>query len=229
MSYVQVTAAQLRTYFYEQVSGNTAFFRTDEVDRILRESFRFYNCLTGYWRDRVDMGFTVAGQTWYTVPAGLTYIMRVEINQRQMDNTTLWDLDYGRPEWEDETAAAGAFPIMFAPAGSNLFALWPTPSSNTDSLFVEGVVPAPDPTAVPFINLGQSDLESILDYAEHLAQFKEGGEEFDASQLWFQDFLKKASSTNALLAHNSRWRKFMGLTDKPKRPLREAPEKVGPR
>src|SRR6266700_702435 len=182
MAYQQLTIVQLRAAFYEQVSGNTAFFRTDEVDRLLRESFRFYNCLTGYWRDRIDMGFTVAGQTWYNVPAGLTYIMRVEVNQRPM-------------------------------YGTNLFAMWPTPSSSTDSLVVEGVVPAPDTAAVPFVNLGQSDLESILDYAEHLAQFKEGGEEFDASQLWFQEFLKDAASRNALLAHNSRWRKFMGLTD----------------
>lgn len=229
MAYVQVTAAQLRAQFYEQVSGNTAFWRTDEVNRLLKESFRFYNCLTGYWRDTITLGTTTSGQTWYTVPQTLTYILRVEVNQRPLDSTTLWDLDYGRPGWEDETVATGAFPTMFAPAGTNLFALWPTPSSSTDPLVVEGVVPAPDPTAVPFVNIGQADLEAILDYAEHLAQFKEGGEEFDASQLWFQDFLKDAASRNSLLAHNSRWRGFMGLTDKPKRPLRDTPEKVGPR
>jgi len=229
MAYVQVTATQLRSYFYQQVGGNTQFWRTDEVNRILRESFRFYNCLTGYWRDRVVMGTTIANSTWYTVPTTLTYIMRVEVNQRQLDSTSLWDLDYGRPGWEDEVAAVGDFPIMFAPAGTNLFALWPTPSSSTDSLVVEGVVPAPDPTAVPFVNIGQSDLETILDYARHLAQFKEGGEEFDASQLLFQDFLKESSGRNAMLMQNSRWRRFMGITDKPKRPLRAEPEKVGPR
>jgi len=68
MAYVQVTAAQLRTYFYQQVGGNTAFWRVDEVNRILRESFRFYNCLTGYWRDRVVMGTTIASQTWTPCP-----------------------------------------------------------------------------------------------------------------------------------------------------------------
>jgi hypothetical protein len=230
MSYQQFTTAQLRTYFYQQVGGNTAFWRTDEVDRILRESFRIFNVLTGFWRDRVTVvGGTVASQVWYTVPTGLSYILRVEVNGHPLGSSSLWDLDYGQPTWESEVCTSGDLPQVFAPAGTNLFALWPASLGGGESLIVEGVIPAPDPVTAPFVNLGQDELDAILDYAEHIAQFKEGGEEFDASQVSLQDFLKEAGSRNAVLMRSSKFRSWMGLTDQPKRPIRQTPERVGAR
>lgn len=228
--YQQVTIAQLRTYFYQQVDGNTAFFRTDEVDRYLREAFRVFNVLTGFWRGRIDLGMTIAGQVWYQVPAGLSYILRVEVQGRPLGSSSLNDLDYGQPAWESDQCPAGVLPQVFAPAGFNLFALWPAPYDNSTTLFVEGVVPAPDPVTVPFVNLGQDELETILDYAEHLAQFKEGGQEFEASQLSFQDFLKEAGKRNAVLMESSKFRKWMGISDRTRKPMQLPDgEKVGTR
>lgn len=227
--YQQITAAQLRSYFYEQVGGNSSFWRQDEVDRILRESFRMFNCLTGFWHDRVSAGNTVANQHWYTVPSGLTYIQRVEIANQPLDSSSLWDLDYGQPSWESESCASGDLPQVFAPAGVNLFAIWPASFGGGEPIIIDGVISAPDPASVPFVNLGQSDLEMILDYAEHIAQFKEGGQEFDASQLLLQEFLKEAGSRNATLVKSAKFRKWMGLSDRPKRPMRVGAEQVGAR
>lgn len=84
MPYAQFTLAQLQDLFYEQVGGNRAFFRPDEATRILQESLRVFNCLTGFWRGQVDMGLTTAGQHWYNVPAGLTYALRVELNRQPL-------------------------------------------------------------------------------------------------------------------------------------------------
>src|SRR6266436_3616953 len=120
--YQQYSLAQLQTLFYEQVDGNTAFWRTDEVTRILQEAFRVFNCLTGFWRDRIDAGFTVARQHFYPTPAGLTYILRVEVNEQPLQSSSLYDLDYGQPAWESETAGSvSELPQVFAPAGVNLF------------------------------------------------------------------------------------------------------------
>jgi len=230
MPYAQVTLAQLRSYFYEQVGGNTAFWRTDEVDRILQESVRVFNCLTGFWRGRVNLGLTVAGQHWYNVPSGLTYILRVEADQVPLGSSSLWDLDYGQPAWESETASASdPAPKVFAPAGVNLFALWPASFAGTESLVVDGVTPAPVLTTVGSIDLGQSELTTILNYAQHIAQFKEGGQEFEASQLWLQDFLKDAGGRNAILMNSSKFRNWMGLTDRKKRPIHKPEQRVGAR
>lgn len=229
--YAQFTLAQLLTLFYQQVDGNVTFFRTDEATRILQEAFRVFNCLTGFWRDRVDAGLTVANQHFYTVPTGLTYILRVELNEKPLDATSLYDLDYGRPTWESETCTStpGDVPKAFAPAGVNLFALWPASFAGGESLKIEGVTPAPVLTNVGFVNLGQDELEMILDEALHIAQFKEGGQEFQASQLQHQEFLKEAASRNAVLMQSTKFRTWMGLTDQKRRPMRVADEKVGAR
>lgn len=227
--YQQYTLAQLQDLFYEQVGGNRAFFRTDEATRILQEAFRVFNCLTGFWRDRVSAGLTVAGQHFYSVPAGMAYILRVEVNQQPLHSSSLYDLDYGQPQWESESAAVGSLPEAFAPAGVNLFAIWPASALGGESLIVEGVVPAPVLTNVGNVNLGQDELETILDYAGHAAQFKEGGQEFEASQLVFKEFLKQAGSRNAVLMKSAKFREYMGLTDQKKRPMRTPEERVGSR
>lgn len=229
MAYAQFTLAQLQAYFYEQVDQNQAFFRSDEVTRILQEAFRVFNCLTGFWRDRVDMGATVQDQHWYTVPAGLTYILRVEVNERPLASSSLFDLDYGQPTWESESCDVGEFPTAFAPAGVNLFAIWPASNAGGESLIVEGVTPAPVLSSTGFVNLGQDELETILDYALHIAQFKEGGQEFEASQEWLKEFLKEAGSRNAVLMQSSKFRTWMGLTDEKKRPMRSPDARMGAR
>ena len=186
MAYQQITLAQLQAYFYEQVGENQAFWRPTEVTRILQEALRVFNVLTGFWRGRVSAGLTVANQHYYATPAGLSYIHRVEVNQKPLSSSSLWDLDYGQSGWENETGA----PVAFAPAGVNLFAIWPASVAGGESIVVDGVVPAPLLTSVGFINLGNDEIETILDYALHIAQFKEGGQEFEASQDSLKEFLK---------------------------------------
>ena len=228
-NYQQFTLAQLITLFYEQVGGNQAFWRPDEVTRILQEAFRVFNVLTGFWRDRIDTGFTVAGQVYYPTPPQLSYVLRVEVDEVPMASTSLYDLDYGQPTWESEICTSTTTPQAFAPVGFNWFALWPASFAGTESLIVEGVVPAPVLTNVGFVNLGQDEIETILDYAQHIAQFKEGGQEFEASQEQLKEFLKEAGSRNAVLMKSSQFRKWMGLSDQKKRPMRSVTERVGAR
>lgn len=232
MAYRQFTLAQLQALFYQQVDGNQAFWRPTEVTAILQESLRVFNVLTGFWRGTVPAGpagLTVADQHWYAVPAGISYILRVEVNGRPLTSSSLWDLDYGQPNWEEQSAQDGDFPTLFAPAGVNLFAIWPASFAGGETLSVEGVTAAPLLTSVGFVDLGKDELETILDYAEHIAQFKEGGQEFDASQLLLQEFLKEAGERNAVLRQSAKMREWMGLTDRPKRPMRTSDAQVGAR
>src|ERR1700722_13190039 len=175
------------------------------------------------------MGHTLAGQTWYSTPTGLTYIYRVEINEVPLGSSSIWDLDYGQPSWECDQCTSGNLPTVFAPMGATLFALWPSSFAGGESLIVDGVVPAPDPTTGTYVNLGQDELTAILDYSEHIAQFKEGGQEFEASQLLQQKFLKYCASRNGMLMQSAKFRGWMGLTDESKRPIRVSNERVGAR
>ena len=232
MPYAQFTLAQMQTLFYEQVGGNTAFFRPTEVTFILQEAFRVFNCMTGFWRQNIPMGQTVANVNYYATPQGITYPLRVLINGTSLQSTNLYDLDYGRPEWENEVCTFGTLPQAFAAVGINYFAIWPSSFAGGESLAVEGVVPAPNLLnygPADLVNLGQDELECILDYAEHIAQFKEGGQEFEASQELLKEFLKQAGNRNAVLMQSSKFRAWMGLSKEKARPMRIADERVGAR
>jgi len=225
VAYQQISLAQLQSYFYEQVGENQRFWRPDEVTGILQESLRVFNVLTGFWRGRLSGGLTVASQVYYPVPAGFSYILRIELNGRQLESSSLWDLDYGQPGWEGTTG----LPVAFAPVGMNQFALWPQSAVGGESLEIDGVVTAPVLSAIGFVNLGQDELETILDYAQHIAQFKEGGQEFEASQESLKEFLKEAGQRNGILMTSSKFRGYMGLTDRKKRPMGVPAAQVGAR
>ena len=237
--YSQFTLPQLLTLFYEQIDGNQNFWRQDEATRILQEALRVFNCLTGFWRTRVDMGLggpdtpgTVAGQVYYNTPAGLSYILRVEVNEVPLASTNLYDLDYGQPTWESEVCTSTTSPQAWAPVGFNQFAIWPASFAGAESLVVEGVQPAPVLASLAptdFVNLGQDELETILDYAQHIAQFKEGGQEFEASQIYLKEFLQEAGERNGVLKQSSKFRNWMGLTDRKRRPMRTPDATVGAR
>jgi hypothetical protein len=229
MAYQQFTLAQLLALFYDQVDQNTAFFTTDEATRILQEAFRVFNVMTGFWRCRVSAGLTIAGVHWYTVPAGISYIYRVELNETGLQSSSLYDLDYGRAGWENETCTSGTLPTVFAPAGVNMFAIWPASFAGGESLIIDGVIPAPVLTNTGFVNLGQDELKMILDEALHLAQFKEGGQEFEASEEAHKEFLKMAAERNGVLKQSAKFRNWMGLTSQKKRPMRQPDAQLGAR
>jgi hypothetical protein len=229
VAFQEYSPAQLQNLFYQRVGNNTTFWRSQEVGLILKEAFRIFNCLTGYWRDRITMPLTTAGQTWYSTPVGLTYIYRVEINQVPLGSSSLYDLDYGQPTWESDVCTGTDLPQASAFVGLNQFIIWPADSGNTDSLVVEGVQPAPVLTSVGFVDLGKDELVTILDYAQHIAMFKEGGQEFEASQVNFKEFLKDAGERNAVLMQSAKFRRWMGLTSEKARPMRQLDPRVGAR
>jgi hypothetical protein len=84
-----------------------------------------------------------------------------------------------------------AFPQVVT-AGTDLYALSPNPTANTSVVLVV-VENAPIPTTgTDEIQVPRDVMDAILDEAEHLACFKKGGAEFEASLSLHQSFLATA-------------------------------------
>jgi hypothetical protein len=95
------------------------------------------------------------------------------------------------PAWE--TAAAGPPASVFT-AGLNLLALSPPPDSGPYSMLATVVANAPIPSAPADCILLSLDLiDVILDEAQHLAAFKQGGQEFAATLPLHDRFMKQAA------------------------------------
>jgi hypothetical protein len=108
---------------------------------------------------------------------------------------SLQDLDSGDPTWQDIIG----FPQNIA-VERDIVALSPVPGA-IYSVTLDVLRPAPIPaTDASFIQLGPEILNAILDYAHHIASFKEGGMEFTSTQQQLNNMIRLAADHNSKLS-----------------------------
>jgi hypothetical protein len=99
--------------------------------------------------------------------------------------------------WE---GLAPGTPINIYTAGLNLLALSPSPDIGPYSFLATVVQNAPLPSSLSSpVQVSRDDLDVIIDYAQHIAAFKQGGQEFLQTLPLLQRFLKQAAVYNAKL------------------------------
>lgn len=223
MPYQAVTLAQLQQQLKDRWES-VAFWTDAEATTYINDALRWWNLFTAQWKRRVVIT-TVANQVWYSVPSTLIYDLRMDFTTTPMDVTSLTDLDNGRPGWEGETTATSGVPTVptfFAPAGLNLFAIWPADAVGDRQLVVDGVRATPVLSAAgDFLDLGQEELTAILGEALHTAAFKEGGGRWQNTQPLHQAFLLAAADRNERFKASTYFRRAMGLdSNRSQRPTR---------
>lgn len=236
MAYTQVTRAQYRALLREQLGSGglaTSFWRDDELNLLIGESLRFFNLLTGYWRVRATLA-TVANASWYVLPGTITSGMRVSFNIQPLTSSSFYDLDFGRSGWESEKTTDGGDvptrPQLFVIGALNLIGIWPADAAGGNGLIIDGLAVTPIlANDAATLDVGQSDMQGLLDLGQHLAAFKEGGKEFASSMAGFKSFMESAGERNGILKRCSTYKKWLGL-DKSRlsRPLK-AVEGLGAR
>ena len=113
------------------------------------------------------------------------------LDGRYTHSSTLQDLDAYTPNWQNESGV----PTTLAWASYNLFTVHPRPDSDPHSVLFDLVLPAPIPTADgDFIQVGRDELDSLIDYAHHIAAFKQGGLEFENTMPQYEKFLQSAAA-----------------------------------
>lgn len=96
------------------------------------------------------------------------------INDIALLPTTINNLDRYTPSWQSTSGT----PAKIALAGRNLVALSPVPDG-IYSVTMDSIINQPIPVNDgDFIQVGREHINAIVDYAVHLAMFKQGGSEF---------------------------------------------------
>lgn len=99
--------------------------------------------------------------------------------------------------WQNQ---APATPNAIGIMSWNLVAVAPQPDAGPYSLMFDLVQNAPVPVlTTDFIQAGREDLDVILDYAQHLASFKSGGDEFMDTISLYQNTVEHIKARNARL------------------------------
>ncbi len=216
MAYVEITRAVFRQSLVERLgAAGLVFWRVDELNKIIQESLRFFNLLTGYWKTRVTLT-TVAGGHWYVLPNAITSQMRVVFQSQPLSPVSAYDMDFGRPSWESETTTTGGdvptTPKHFIIAGLNLLGIWPGDAAGNTALIIDGIASTPILTSDGSkLDIGQEEMAALLDYCQHTCAYKEAGKELASTKALMENFLKCAAERSAILKASATYKRYMGV------------------
>lgn len=217
--HLQVTLAQYREQLRERFDG-VPFWTPQNELLAINEGLRCWNMLTGTWRDRWTFETDTPNETpWYVLPGCLTYATRVTWNGIPLGLSSVDDLDMGRVGWEGEATSMHLTdpgiperPLLWAPAGVAMIAIWPYDTAGCDALVVDGVMKTPVlERESDFVDIGQEDFHVLLGYSLHVLAFKEGGARFRSSQALYKAFIAAAAERNSRLKTSALFRKILGL------------------
>lgn len=134
-------------------------------------------------------------------------LLAARINDVPVSVDAIREGDTYRANWQG--LAAGA-PDSVLYAGLNQVALVPKPDAGpysvTASVVANMPIPATDGTN---LQLGRDDVESVLDYAQHIATFKCGGAEFAGTFPLLQSFLSHCALFNSKLDAQSLYKELL--------------------
>jgi hypothetical protein len=217
MPFQRLTLADLQADL--KASWDSSPFWTDaEATRYINHALRFWNLLTGFWKETVLVSTPNPVSPYVPLPGALTFGMQViwGATSKPLQLSGLFDLDMGRPRWEEETTASGGeiptIPTLWCPSGMKELVIWPQDATMDQPLLIDGV--AATPVLVnpgDFIDLGDQDAGPILDFALHVAAFKRGQGAMSSTALRLQAFLQAARAQNGRLAYSLVFRKALGL------------------
>ena len=145
-----------------------------------------------------------------------------EINGVPVQIGSLEDLErFKSPYWRNATSK----PDSIGMCGHNMVALANVPdSSGPYSVTVDIVRKAPVPISeAEQVQIGREELDTILDYSEHLAVFKQGGSTLTDSIPLMKNFYRMASVHNQRMRANATF--YEALGDRAIRPKEQHPRR----
>ncbi len=166
---------------------------------------------SGYCEQRYQEGVVLARL--------MATVQQAQIGGVPVELGTVYEADQFKPSWHNTSGASEAVYM----AGLNMLALSPVANAGSYSVSVDIVgnaeIPANDATPV---DLSDDTLDVLLDYAMHLANFKEGGQEWAQTIPAYQRFIREAAQVNSKLDANALL--FGSLRDKERKGKIEHPD-----
>ena len=126
-------------------------------------------------------------------------VLLCTVTGRTIIPTSVRDLDAFSPGWQDRTPAIPE--AMGLTGGMVAFSAPPDTAYNAT---LDVLMPAPIPsTGAGMLQLGPEELGVILDYAQHVAMFKQGGPEFMETVRQYENLVRLAAQHNEKLPASS--------------------------
>lgn len=208
---------------------NTVFWSEREKIDAINEAISMWQLLVGQFDEEVWY-LPSTGNRYYTIPRQILSPTQVDFEGVPLTLTSFPEMDYGTPQWEDQSAFPEGTPLYWLPNGVSEVAVHPV-SANDSTLRVQGLAEAPFLTTPgDSFNLRDEEVVPILLYAHHYLTFKEGGAELNGTMDNVAFLVKGAVEKNDELLTTRLYRKYQGLVrEESEHPVREGTSIYGVR
>lgn len=212
MAHIQINLSRALDDLSNAYEGS-AFWTSTEATYALNEALRMWNLLTSMWNKR-EVVPTRFKQYYYNLPQALVYGAKVEWNGIPLRRTSLAEMDYGHPAWENEHIDSGGNvptrPVIWLPVGVTRFAIWPADTDDDNSLTIDGVNRTPILiTGTDYMDIGQEEYDAVLAYATHYLAFKGDKMKWKATTSLYKRFIQAAAKKNKRLYNASMFRRYL--------------------
>jgi len=228
MPHTAVSLATLRQDLQDRWESQ-AYWTDIEARYYLNQALRWWNLMTGRWKKREIIN-TVASDPWVPLSSTLVYPVTIRFqDEPALRRSSISDLSAAKVGWQGHITTDGGeiptTPRLWAPAGLNLFAIWPADAVGGLPLVVDSVRQTPVlVNDVDTIDLTEAEHHVLLGEALFIGAFKLGGTRLQAATAFHQAFLLAAADQNDRLRASTFFRKAAGLdTERDERPLRRFP------
>jgi len=217
MAYARTTLATLKSRLATQIGGQGKFWSAHEQEDAINEALAVWQLLTGDFvatatctasGNLVEV-FDPTGVSTATLNPAPLNIIRLAQGATALQPLTVVDLDQEKYGWR---VASTSTPTYWAPYGLSHVVVYPqagTTNTYTATYYRGDRILTSDSS---YVNLGDEELEKILDYAQWYLSFKESVKEGLANTGPLKEmFLLAARLRNAKLAGTAMYNRFMGL------------------
>jgi len=182
----------------EENPASPLFWTTTEINNICVEAMNEATLLTGEPQARSTAQAVTLNQTFQSMPSGSLALLRMEDqNGSSVQKTSVWDLDRMLPGWQNDTdlslGALGVIRFWF-PFGITKWGIYPKMTSPNPLQVTLSNLAWPVTATRPYtgsenVPFQLEFIEAFNDYGEHVARLKEGGQDFEESQILYSNFL----------------------------------------
>lgn len=142
-----------------------------------------------------------------TLLASASALVNARVDNLPLECDAVKSADQYNVGWQGQGAGA---PQVLLTAGLNLIALSPLPDASTYSVTATVVQNAPIPASLgDCLNVTQDVFDVLIDYSQHLAAFKMGGQEFLATEPLLQRFMHLAALYSSKLSEQGEFTKLL--------------------
>ena len=223
MAYTQTTWGELKSRLLSRL-GEESFYPAAIREQGLNEALQVWQSLVGEWMSGTQTLSTTSGVGFLATTN--VFPVRLLHGSEELPESSLTEMDSSTGvSFVNGTTGT---PAVYVAQGASFIVFDKTPTGDAYTFF--GLTNPPQfALDATVLQMQESEMDAVIEYAAHVCMFSEGGDEFTASSAALDKMIGLALKRNSRLSSLAPYRKYMGTDKELREKNREIPTESGGR